>query len=233
MSISSRPDQVILRSELSKFGGQSQLSAAIKILIEDGVLMRMGRPGVFAKAKKTTKGTCDLLCGDVEAVLQEYFHKIHVDAKLVRTERDKNQCKVLVDFPHSRKVEEQFGRYLVIYYHKKHERQNSSLEVPKDIDKLPKKNVGNFIVSLAKAYHIDGRRSKLDAWSEAVTRAAGDDVQLDNVGQLLTRLFKAKIIDGHQMGRLMTNYALEQKARDKAGQKSASASTKNTDMSVC
>lgn len=224
MSICRRPDQVILRSELSKFGGRSQLSVAIKTLIDDGVLMRMGRPGVFAKAKKTSKGTSELLCEDAEAVLHEYFDKLHVDARLVRTERHKNQCRFIVDAPYSRRPEEQFGHYVVVYFHQKHEQRSSSVEIPEDVNQLPKRNVSRFIVSLAKAYHIAYRRSKLDAWAEAVTRAAGDDVSLDTTGNLLTQLFKAKVINGRQMSRLMTNYMLEQsaKAKEKASRNSSS-----------
>ncbi|MGK5060428.1 Fic family protein [Janthinobacterium sp. LB2P49] len=78
-----------------------------------------------------------------------------------------------------------------------------------DLALLPTKNVKDFVNLAASSHHIVSSHSRLDAWAEAVTRAAGDSVQLDQVGQLLVALFKARRINGRQMARLMSNYLLE------------------------
>ena len=69
--------------------------------------------------------------------------------------------------------------------------------------------MSEFVKQFALAKHIQFKRSGLDDWAEAVTRASGDDVKLDGTGKLLVTLKKKHLINGRQMARLMTNHLRE------------------------
>ncbi|HEY3535991.1 MAG TPA: hypothetical protein VGL01_01015 [Trinickia sp.] len=94
---------------------------------------------------------------------------------------------------------------IAVRYVGQHERQRTgaALRLPSDVDKLPTRSVGRFVERLAQAYGIQYRRSGLDDFAEAVTRAAGDDVELDFTGKLLVALKKQNRINGRQFARLM------------------------------
>ncbi|MTV37706.1 hypothetical protein [Duganella radicis] len=210
--INQQPDQVLLRSELKGLGGHSQLSVALGTLIDDGVLMRMGQ-GVFAKARKNARGKTELMCDDAEVVLHQFFRKRRIDADVVKTESSKKAQKYVVEtFGSLREREIRLGSKVIVRFQPTRLAKN----IPTDIELLPKKRVGEFVKSFAKAHGIVRRPSKIDVWAEAVSRAAGDHVQLDDVGQILVSLFKAKLISGPQRVRLMTNYLVEQREKEKA-----------------
>ena len=83
------------------------------------------------------------------------------------------------------------------------------ISLPADLDTLSRKNVSEFIQPFARSRHVQFKRSGLDAWAEAVTRAAGEDIKLDETGKLLVALKKKQLINGRQMARLMTNHLRE------------------------
>ncbi|MDL2353772.1 MAG: hypothetical protein QFF03_00790 [Pseudomonadota bacterium] len=212
MSICRRREQVILRSDLQKFGGDSQLSAALRKLVDDGVLTRMS-PGVFAKARKGSEGKLELL-DTPEVVLQDFFRKIGLDAKLVKTERRNDHCIYFVDAGRSRIPKYlRLGNDDVFFVGHSGVHSRFPSQIPTNLEDLPKKEVSKFVCKFAKMHKIIFQRSKLDAWAEAVTRAAGDYASLDSTGQLLTVLYKAKLINASQMSRLMTNHMREQKEK--------------------
>lgn len=70
-------------------------------------------------------------------------------------------------------------------------------------------SVSEFVERLAQAYGVQYRRSGLDDFAEAVTRAAGDEVELDLTGKLLVALKKQDRINGRQFARLMANHIRE------------------------
>lgn len=85
------------------------------------------------------------------------------------------------------------------------------LQLPLDFESLPKTGVAAFVERLAHAHNVIYKRSRLDDWSEAVTRTAGDDVQLDRTEKLLVALKKNNLISGRQAARLLTNHMRETK----------------------
>ena len=85
------------------------------------------------------------------------------------------------------------------------------MSIPQNLEMLPKSGVGAFVERLARAHSVDYVRSRLEDWSEAVTRAAGDDVRLDRTEKLLVELKKKNLIDGRQAARLLTNHMREVK----------------------
>jgi hypothetical protein len=108
----------------------------------------------------------------------------------------------------------ELGNHVLVYPEDAPEHQASPITVPTDLDQLPKKKVQQFVSLVAQSHKIVSSQSRLDAWAEAVTRAAGDSVKLDQFGQTLLALYKAQLINGKQMSRLMSNYMLEKKSSD-------------------
>jgi len=68
------------------------------------------------------------------------------------------------------------------------------------------------IRALAAKHGVKPFRSQLDEWADAVTRLAGDDVQLDDIEELLIALSRAGVIDGETQMKLFGRYAREQRA---------------------
>ena len=85
----------------------------------------------------------------------------------------------------------------------------SNAAMPDDLNLLPEQDVGQYVERFAAAYQVTFERTRLDDWAEAVTRAAGDDVQLDGTGKLLVALKKQKLISGRQAARLLRNHCRE------------------------
>lgn len=207
-SIAHKSGHVVLRAELSKFGGPSQVSVAINTLISDGELVRIGA-GVFVNAKRDADPD-----EDPQAIFQEVFDKLHVSVTFLHTKRHNGQLNCVVNTGKTRFSKPlKLGNYVLVYHKDPPKRQASPVEVPADLEQLPRKNVKQFVSSVAQSHNIVSKRSRLDGWAEAVTRAAGDSIELDPFGQTLLALFKAQLINGKQMSRLMSNYMLEKKLR--------------------
>lgn len=68
------------------------------------------------------------------------------------------------------------------------------------------------IRALAAKHGVKPFRSQLDDWADAVTRLAGDDVELDEIHELLIALSRAGVIDGETQMKLFGRYAKEQRA---------------------
>jgi hypothetical protein len=83
------------------------------------------------------------------------------------------------------------------------------ITLPEDLNALPLKNVSVFVKRFAMSRNVQFKRTGLDPWAEAVTRASGDDVTLDETGKLLVALKKNHLITGRQMARLMSNHLSE------------------------
>ncbi|WP_269503528.1 hypothetical protein [Burkholderia sp. IMCC1007] len=150
-----------------------------------------------------------------EVVVREPFGKLGIAESQVRAERNQRGYVYQIDAGGSRSSRQfEVGHDTVRYVGMHGRRRNVAPTMPSDPDKLPTKNVGGFLRAFARAHCIEDSRSDLDAWAEAVTRAAGDHVKLDAVGRLLVKLGKAKLINSAQMARLMTNYVREQREND-------------------
>lgn len=84
------------------------------------------------------------------------------------------------------------------------------MDLSQDIEALPTHGVADYVAQLAKAHRIRYRRSALDAWAEAVSRAEGDDVTTDETLGLLIRLSQRNVLNDAQFIRLIVNYRREQ-----------------------
>jgi hypothetical protein len=212
-SISRRSDQVILRSELEFAGGKSQLTSALGKLVKEGTLMRM-TTGVFARARRDSSGHVELLSRP-ERVLKELFGKLRITATLVTTEQHQDHSTYVFDVGHSRMRRQlHVGRDTVRYVGCNQKRQGLLPAMPANLEQLPTSSVAKFLVDFAKAHDVKPHLSGLDVWAEAVTQAAGDHVHLDATGRLLVSLYEARLINGRQMARLMTNYTRELHGND-------------------
>ena len=207
ISIGRRRDEVILRSELVDLCSPSQLSNALDKLIKEGTLMRVSS-GVFAKRSKTSEYAVQSpsMTKDLAA---EIFRKLGLSIDITWGESENNR-EVVVIHGGSHRLSRKFNLgYTSIEYADPKSKFSHPIVLPENLDDLPKKNVSEFVKQFALSRHINFKRSRLDDWAEAVTRASGDDVRLDITGKLLVALKKKQLINGRQMARLMSNHLRE------------------------
>ncbi len=209
MSLKKRSGNVVLRRELAGLGSPSHLSAALQHLVADGRIIRLGA-GVYAKTCLNLEGNARSAVSN-EVLLREALGKLGVEVLdlTIAHENDRSVC--LVNTGKSRISRKLGWDNVTVRYVGQHERPRTGVapKVSADVDKLPTRNVGKFVERLAQAYGIQYRRSGLDDFAEAVTRAAGDDVELDLTGKLLVALKKRDRINGRQFARLMANHIRE------------------------
>jgi len=62
------------------------------------------------------------------------------------------------------------------------------------------------IQALAREHGVTAERSQLDDFADAVTRLAGDDVELDETEQLLVALTRKGILTAREMSDLAVAY---------------------------
>jgi hypothetical protein len=211
-SLSQRRDRVILRSEWAGMCSPSQLTNALNQLIKEGLLARVSS-GVYTKALAGANDA-PLSGSEVQALTSEAFKKLGRTIQSASTQSDQNQNVLLVDGGRHR-LSRQFkwGQASVEYAGQKKVRTlaNRPISLPEDLNALPLKNVSAFVQRFAMSRDVHFKRTGLDQWAEAVTRASGDDVTLDETGKLLVALKKKNLINGRQMARLMSNHLSEQR----------------------
>ena len=83
---------------------------------------------------------------------------------------------------------------------------------------LPVSNVGSFVMAFAEINGVKPTRTRLDLFAEAVTRLAGDEVKLDQVGQTLVALRERNLVSGAEMNTLFHNHILERNRGSMAAQ---------------
>ncbi|WP_025137699.1 type IV toxin-antitoxin system AbiEi family antitoxin domain-containing protein [Achromobacter sp. DH1f] len=205
-SVAKRHGTIVLRADLEHLGSPSQISLALTHLIADGVLIRLGE-GIYAKTRRDEQGKIKP-AGAAEPLVHEILLKLGIDPNNSCTEEQGGQTRVIVDEP-ARRV----SRHLVLDTGPVEIVSPSALKknhtVPSDPKGLPRRNVGKYIAVIARMHHVSPERTGLDQWAEAVSRAAGDTVQLDDVGRLLAKLKQQQVITGKQMAHLMNNYVTE------------------------
>ena len=206
-SICQRHGQVVLRSELSGMCSASQLTNTLDQLIKDGLLMRVSS-GVYIKADSSSDRSV-LSHSETQDIAAEVFKKLGRSIKSATTESDNKHEVIVIDGGTHRLSRKFTIGHVTVEYTSPKNKAPSFVNLPSDLDALPHKNVSEFIYRFAKSRNVNFKRSGLDQWAEAVTRAAGDDVRLDETGKLLVTLKKRHLIDGRQMARLMTNHLRE------------------------
>jgi hypothetical protein len=211
-SLSQRRDRVILRSEWADMCSPSQLSNALNQLLNEGLLVRISS-GVYAKAQAGANDAARS-SAEVEQLINDAFKKLGRTIQSAKIQSDRNQDVLLVDGGRHR-LSRQFkwGQASVEYAGQKKARTlaERAISLPEDLNALPLKNVSAFVQRFAMSRDVHFKRSGLDQWAEAVTRASGDDVTLDETGKLFVALKKKQLINGRQMARLMSNHLSEQR----------------------
>ena len=205
-SVKKRAGVVVFRHDLASLGKSTQLGAALRVLIADGVLVRLGE-GIYAKASKDEHGK-PVPAAKPQVVIDEVLQKLKIKPADVCTEDEGNRKRIIVDAP-NRKIDRQLELGDCIVEIVTRSVMVRPFSLPQDPSCLPRHNVGKYIQTLARTHHISSKRTGLDSWTEAVSRAAGDSVQLDAVGRLLAKLKQEHVIDGRQMAHLMNNYMME------------------------
>ena len=197
-SIAKRQGNVILRRELIGLGGRTQLSEALRALQDEGVLERLGS-GVYSKTTLAGDSSPPTLA----EIAKETYRKLglEVEAAIVKPHRIDVQMS-------GRRTS---TRSLKIAGHKVRVTQPASKAqaIPENVDALPTKGVAAYVTHLAKAYNVSYERTLVEAWAEAVTRAAGNDVEPDKIRGLLVRLKQEEVLNPAQFTRLLVNYHRE------------------------
>lgn len=202
MSIVKRSGEIVLRSDVENLGSASQLTHALKALQSEGRLIRIGS-GVYAKAKRDVTNGSPVLAGSADRIEAELFERLGVSARVVRVEAGQSGDLFVLDTSTHRAAARPARM------------RKSGLadrnKLATDPDLLPTQRVSEFVRSLAQRSRVAYTRTALDDWAEAVTRASGDDVRLDETGNLLVALKRKKLIDGAQMARLLSSHLKEMK----------------------
>lgn len=88
--IQSLEGEVVLWSDLNGLGSSRQISRALKDLVEDGVLIRIGR-GLYAKATPSKYIDEPIISGGFDAVCLEALRRLNVRWELGQFIRDYNE----------------------------------------------------------------------------------------------------------------------------------------------
>ena len=205
-SVNKRSGVVIFRTDVAPLGGVTQIGVALRTLIAEGVLVRLGE-GVYAKASQDESGR-SVPAAMPQVVIEEVLRKLKVKPEDVCTEDDGTRMRVIVD-SQDRKIDRhlEIGNCQVEIITSTV--MAKSVPLSQDPASFPRHNVGKYIELLARRHRISPKRTGLDRWTESVSRAAGDCVQLDTVGRLLAKLRQQHLISGKQMAHLMNNYMTE------------------------
>lgn len=91
-SIALRKGEVILRSDFDAMGSASQISRALKALIDAGKIVRLGY-GVYAKARPSVISGKPMARVTLEELAQETLQKLGVPAELGRAQKEYNAGK--------------------------------------------------------------------------------------------------------------------------------------------
>ena len=203
-SLLRRPDRVVLRRDFADFGSATQLSHVLFELQAEGLLKRLGE-GVYAKTTSLHSATVAVAAGG-ESLALEALAKLGIsvissaetDDEIVAYTATRSRC----------------NRHLVIDgkpVHLKKPRTATYVELPQDVSRLPTRQVAHYVHQLAVAHHVTYKRSQLEDWAEAVTRAAGDDVRTDKTDGLLIRLKQRSVLNARQFTQLLVNHRRESK----------------------
>lgn len=91
-SIALRKGEVILRSDFDAMGSASQISRALKALIDAGKIVRLGY-GVYAKARPSVISGKPMARVTLEELAQETLQKLGAPAELGRAQKEYNAGK--------------------------------------------------------------------------------------------------------------------------------------------
>lgn len=198
LSLAKRAGRVVLRRELEHFGSPSQLSQILQDLQRQGVLSRLGE-GIYAKT------SADDTPGSVHALTVEVLRK--ADIPTTRCQITDHEIVVqVVDGARKERRLKIEGRPV------RFERvPRFGTAMPEHLKDLPTQEVAQYVRRLASAHRVSYRPSRLEAWAEGVTRAAGDQVRTDHTDGLLIRLKQRKVLDDRQFTQLLVNHHRESK----------------------
>ncbi|MCX5949841.1 MAG: DUF6088 family protein [Cyanobacteria bacterium] len=89
-SIAARPGEVVLRRELARFGSPAQISRALKQLVAEGKLVRIGT-GVYAKAAPGPISGIPMARQPLGALAAETFDRLGISWQLGAAQRRYNE----------------------------------------------------------------------------------------------------------------------------------------------
>ena len=206
-SIKHRSGAVVLRRDVAGLGSASQVSESLKALRTKGFIVRVGS-GIYAKSiKDATTGEVRLLASE-EDIAIEVFRKLGVAVRIARGEASNAGTDALTLDTGSHRIKRwlSIGGKSVSYvnYRSNKPARPSPLRIPTD-------GVSQFVVRLAREYHITYSRTAGDEFAETVTRLAGDEVRSDATGDLLVALKRAHKLTDREMTALLISHLREKR----------------------
>jgi hypothetical protein len=168
ISMAKRSGNVLLRSDLAELGGSTQLSAALRTLVREGKLVKLGS-GIYAKAFIGADGRVRLMSPE-QQVAKEVFERLGVDARIVQVDAGDSETLYVLDTSKrrvSRHLKLDAGRVVT----KRDRTVGPATGMPRliaDLDELPQTGVGDFVRRLAEANQVVYKRTRLDDWAEEV-----------------------------------------------------------------
>lgn len=200
---------ILLRCEFNELGNRTQVSDALKYLVDCGYIDRVGK-GIYERKKPANTNATNeylvMLVGSVFKELGEPVNKVEIEKR--------DNVRVVVVYTENIRISRKLMLHgLSVYY--SHDKLQNKLpqcdewKIPTNVDDLPKTDVRSYIERFAEYYNIIHKRTGLDEFAEAVTRMAGDEIKLDPTEKLLVALKKKELINAKQLSRLLSNYLKE------------------------
>ena len=198
-SLSHRKSPLVFRTDVTKLGSQTQVTHAFNQLIKSGALQRIAQ-GVYVKSHskvsfdQIVKETATKLNLELVSPLRNY-EPLFAQGDTVTIEIKKPRINRKVEFN---------GKQILFRTVAPANKTSTPLSIPKT-------NVAQFVIGLAKKYKISYQLSPLDIFGNAVTRLSDDRVIQDDVRDLIIALKRAGKISARELITLNTNYLHEKR----------------------
>lgn len=220
LAVNRRTSNVILRADVARLGGASQVSVALNRLQKKGMLIRIGK-GVYAKASyDSTSGTI-MPVQSLETLATEALRRLGVNsevesASLLNVQDESTApsdavIKIMGPRRISRKlfVGDRSVTYVCDHAHAKRSKNVVAGDASDGSLEIPKIGLKKYVIDLAKRYKVTYVKTYSDQWAESVTRLAGDEVRTDSIEHLVIALKKAHKVSSTEMVQMLANYLRE------------------------
>ncbi|KRP47142.1 hypothetical protein [Pseudomonas poae] len=204
---------VILRTDVAKLGGHSQVSVGLDQLMRKGLIVRMGI-GIYAKASRNPLTGVITPTADLETLAVEVFRRLGISAS-AGTERSTVSKDAKIWVKGSRRIRRKLslGGRSVVYVNELSSPRNANSSVRRHPKTgaliIPTSGLRRYVMDLADSCQVAYTRTYADEWAENVSRLSGDDVRTDVIESLVIALKKQKKVTGLEAVHLLTNYLRE------------------------
>lgn len=221
-SIHRKKGNVILRSDVSNLGSDSQVSEALRSLQDKKELVRIA-VGVYAKTYRDPESGAARACADLRSLTNEALAKLWKSASLQQWrevhDSDQNCWVAYISSPEHRikrkfHLDDQLIWIISVPSStSSHGECFHSKSANKDFfaNHCDGNTVKKYILQLAQKHHVTYKNIFQDRWANSITRLAGDEVAPDPVKDALVALKRAGKVSTDEMAKLLITYLREKK----------------------